>query len=143
MTAAREAWARIEPELVELRVEGRPVWLHASDEPDLAEAEAPGRTVRLLPAFDTYLLGYAWRDAAVAPKHQPRIFHGGQIVPVVLVDGVAAGTWRHARRGKAMVVTATPFTRFSAETRDLIAEETDDIGRFFGLSASLSFAKGA
>ena len=49
--------------------------------------------VRLLPAFDTYMLGYKVRP--VPPEHAKKVWPGGGwIHPVVLVDGVAAGTWR-------------------------------------------------
>ena len=54
-----------------------------------------GGSVRLLGAFDPYLLGYAGRGHAVAPRHARRVWPGGGwIHAVVLVDGLAAGTWR-------------------------------------------------
>jgi hypothetical protein len=54
-----------------------------------------GPVVRLLPAFDTYLLGYRSREHAVPAEHAARVRPGGGwIHPVVLVDGVAAGTWK-------------------------------------------------
>ena len=141
ITEAREAWALLQEELVELHVEGRPVWLLSSESLALADARRRARTVRLLPAFDTYLLGYHTRDFAVPPKYQSRVFHGGQVVPVVLVDGCASGTWRSERRGKEIQIRVTPFSSFPSAVRALIAEEADDIGRFFGLTAALRFTR--
>jgi hypothetical protein len=132
----------LQDELIELDVEGQSVWLLASESSALADTTRPSRTVRLLPAFDTYLLGYRMRDFAVPPNYQNRVFHGGEIVPTILVDGCAAGTWRYAQRGKQIRITVTPFSSFTSEIRDLIAEEANDIGRFFGLSAVLSRTKG-
>jgi hypothetical protein len=76
----------------------------------------------------------------VPAVYQKRVFHGGQVVPVVLVDGCAAGTWRYERRGKRFRISAEAFAPFTAEVRDLIAEEADDIGRFYDLTADLHFS---
>jgi hypothetical protein len=60
-----------------------------------SDAHGPGGGVRLLPAFDTYLLGYKDRSHAVPSEHARKVWPGGGwIHPVVLVDGVAAGTWK-------------------------------------------------
>jgi hypothetical protein len=142
LTEAKEAWILLQKELIELNVEGQPVWLLSSESSALANASRQDRTVRLLPAFDTYLLGYQTRDFAVPPNYQNRIFHGGQLVPVVLVDGCAAGTWRYERRGQQIRIKVTPFSSFTSTVRGLIAEEANDIGRFFGLTAALSYTPG-
>jgi len=76
--------------------------------------------VRLLPAFDTYLLGYAAREAAVRAEDQKRVFHGGEMAPVVLVDGCAEGTWHYERRGRQVLIQVTPFKSFDAEVQGLI-----------------------
>ncbi|MGE5264673.1 MAG: winged helix DNA-binding domain-containing protein [Acidobacteriota bacterium] len=138
VTRAQSAWAQLQKELVELRVQGEATWLLASQSALLSEVH-PIRRVILLPAFDTYLLGYRDRDFAVPPKYQRRVFHGGEIVPVVLVDGCAAGTWRYETRGKQIRITVTPFSSFRPEIRGLISEEADDIGRFFGLTPTLTY----
>jgi hypothetical protein len=55
--------------------------------------------VRLLPAFDTYLLGYRERSLAVPAEHARRVWPGGGIIrPAVVANGRALGTWRVARR---------------------------------------------
>jgi hypothetical protein len=129
---AKAAWKALRDELVELRVEGQPVWLLASDRGKLEQPAPPGPTVRLVPAFDTYLLGYASREFAVPQPLQKLIFHGGQVVPTVLVDGVAAGTWRYEQRAGRMRIAVTPFAPFSRAVRELVAAEADDVGRFYG-----------
>ena len=132
LTNARAAWATLaeQGELIELRVEGQPVWLLAS-ESDRLGVVAASPSVRLLPAFDTYLLGYDKRDVAVRPEHQKHVFHGGEVVPVVLVDGCAAGTWHYERRGKQVVIKVTPFAPFSPGVRELIREEAKEMGKFW------------
>jgi hypothetical protein len=137
---AKKAWASLEPELTELAVDGQSVWSLSPDVPDGADTGGHARHVCLLPAFDAYLLGYHTRDFAVPPAFQSRVFHGGQLVPVVLVDGGAAGTWRYERRGKRFRMTVEAFSSLPSDVRDLIAEEADDIGRFYDLTAELSFS---
>jgi hypothetical protein len=138
---AKAAWDLLKEELVELDVEGASVWLLGSQLSSLTGAKRQTQSVRLLPAFDTYLLGYQNRDFAVPPGYQDRIFHGGEIVPTIMVDGCAEGTWRYERRGKQIRITVTPFSSFTTEVRDRIVEEADDIGRFYGLTANLSMTK--
>jgi hypothetical protein len=140
LTESQAAWAALGDELLELRVEGRPVWLLKADSTALERAATPGRMVRLLPAFDTYLLGYAGREWAVPKAYQKRIFHGGQVAPTVLVDGCAAGTWHYEQRGRQMRITVTPFEKFSAEVRERLAEEAGEVGRFYGVKTQNSFA---
>ncbi len=132
LAEAKAAWGALRDELVELSVEGQPVWLLASDREKLEQPAPPGSRVRLVPAFDTYLLGYARREFAVPRPLQQHIFHGGQVAPAVLVEGVAAGTWRYEQRGGRMRITVTPFAPFSRAVRELVAAEADDVGRFYG-----------
>jgi len=140
LAEARAAWAALGDELIELCVDGQPVWQLASGGPALDEAEPPGSTVCLLPAFDTYLLGYADRDFAVPRPYQARIFHGGQVVPTLLVDGAAAGTWRYEQRGRQMRVAVAPFAALSRAVREGIEAEAQDIGRFYGVPAAVTFS---
>lgn len=140
-TQAQAAWKQLKNEIIELNVEGQAAWLLKSQASLLSNAR-PIRRVNLLPAFDTYLLGYNDRAFAVPRKYQSRVFHGGEIVPVVLVDGCAAGTWRYERRSKQIRIVVTPFASFRPEVRELIAEEAEDIARFFGSKAALTYARG-
>ncbi len=148
---ARAAWQALQGELVALQCEGRTLWmldsqfsgeLEISNKPTRNSSSAE-RTVRLLPAFDTYFLGYRQRDFAVDAQHQKDVFHGGQLVPVVLVDGSAAGVWRYVRAGQRINIEARSFTAFDEQVRQLIAEEAQDIGHFFGLIPALTFTPAA
>ncbi len=77
-------------------------------------------SVRLLPAFDTYLLGYADHAEVVAPAYEKRVFPGGGwIHPVVLVDGRAAGTWR-IERDDVLVDAFEPLPDLAGEIADVL-----------------------
>jgi hypothetical protein len=107
----------------------RTAWAHAAAPGPAEPDDAP--TVRLLPAFDTYLLGYADRGEVVPPEHAARVFPGGGwLHPVVLVDGVAAGTWRLDDGA----VAVEPFGRLPREAEPGLAAEIEDVARFSGRS---------
>jgi len=138
---ARAAWQLLADQLVELKVAGQPLWMLAEQTAWLNEPLTDGPTVSLLPMFDTYLLGYKNRDLVVAPAHQGSIYHGGMMVPTVVVEGGAAGTWRYERRGRQVHIEVTPFHPLNAEVRGLIVAEAADVGRFLGPSFRLSYVE--
>jgi hypothetical protein len=119
--------ALIADELTPTPVYGRPGYRLGTVE--------PARGVRLLPAFDNYLLGYRDRAAIVGADHYPRIYEGGMIRPVVLRDGVALGAWSLDRR--AGTVTVTPFRALPRTVARAVDTEVSDIGRFIGLDLEL------
>lgn len=89
-----------------------------------ASPRAARSGVRLVPAYDPYLLGY--RDRALAvPAAFARDVHpgGGLLRPTVLRDGVAVGLWK-VERG---TVTVSPFAPSSAPAW---LEEARDVERF-------------
>ena len=52
--------------------------------------------LRLLPAYDPYMLGWRDRSFAVAPRYVRRIHAGGGVIrPVATNDGLVIGTWSH------------------------------------------------
>ncbi len=125
--AAGRAVNLIRDELTEVDVAGRPGFR-------LGEVE-PARGLRLLPAFDNYLIGYQDRAALIAPEHYADVYQGGMIRPVVLLDGRVAGTWSLQRAKRQL--TVTPFGSLSRAARRAIEAEVADIGRFLDLRLDL------
>jgi hypothetical protein len=114
-------------------VGGRPLWI--TGEP--GDIEPSG--VRLLPAFDTFLLGYRDRSLHLEPAHVRRVNAGGGIVkPVLMVDGRAAGTWRLVRRARGAQVSVQPFLEPANDVVPQIEEEVEDLSRFLGAPVSLT-----
>jgi Winged helix DNA-binding domain len=92
-------------------------FLLAEDETACASADPTG-VVRLLPAFDQYVVA-APRDTR-ATTDPERIYRpGGWFSPVLLVDGVMAGVW--SRDGDA--VTIEPFADVGQQTRNAAEAE--------------------
>ncbi|MET9514325.1 winged helix DNA-binding domain-containing protein [Streptomyces sp. NPDC002994] len=96
--------------------------------------------VRLLPAYDNYLVGYRSRELSVPTEHERRVWPGGgQIRPTVMVDGRAVGTWSGGRRGQGLTVDPFPGTAPpAAAVATGIARESADVARFYGASHTLS-----
>ena len=135
---AREAWRLVADRLVQVEVAGQPAWLLKTRLPWMDELSESGPVVRLLPRFDTYLLGYANRDLAVDPAFAKRIHPGGGIIQAaLLVDGEALGTWKTRRHGRHLEVTVAPFVGLSEQLFPQIEAEVADLGRFLGGEAVL------
>ncbi|MGI8594807.1 MAG: winged helix DNA-binding domain-containing protein [Solirubrobacteraceae bacterium] len=100
------------------------------EEPPVAPA------VRLLPSFDTTMLGYRTREPLLAAEHDKRILPGGGILrPVVLARGVVRATWRLAGAGRRRRLELEWFGRPGAARP--VATEARDVGRFLGLAVEL------
>jgi len=142
----REAWHLLADRLVEVYAAGVPSWM-LEDQlawlDELPESESSGKidsapVVRLLPGFDTYLLGYASRHLVVDAEHARRIHPGGGIIyPVLLVDGRALGTWKSRPRRGHREIVLKPFPNLAEELLPYIEAEVADMARF--LEDEISF----
>ena len=142
LTEARNAWRGISGGLLEARIGGSPAWMLKTQAKRLGEAAERGRVVRLLPSFDTYLLGYHNRGLVLPGKHARRILPGGGLVhPALLVDGRVLGRWRVARNRNAAEVVVEPFQALGRDVRRLLQVEADDVARFLGVEAGLRVLK--
>lgn len=95
--------------------------------------------VRLLGAFDTYLLGYRDRSFCAPPQQAAMVKEagGGWIHPVIVRDGLVVGGWR-ADRGDGRVAVSVTLPDQDPTLRAAIDGEVADIGRFEGLPATLA-----
>jgi hypothetical protein len=92
---------------------------------------APEGVVRLLPAWDTYLLGYRDRDFVATGERWRKITPGGGMYyPAIVRDGAAIGTWAIRGARDKPEITAEPFTPLDSSTSALIADEVADVRRF-------------
>lgn len=140
LSEARAAWGRLANELMEVEV-GRsraPAWMLKAHAAWLDELSASSQVVRLLPAFDTYLLGYRNRSLVVAPEYAKRVnAGGGMISPTLLVNGRIVGTWKSQRRRKALEVVVEPFQPLAPEVLPGLEAEVGDLARFAGTETTL------
>jgi Winged helix DNA-binding domain len=118
----------VDPKVVDL--EGTRAYLPAGARRPAAQA----RSVRLLPAFDPYVVG-APRSGGLFPvAHKARVFRpAGWISPTLLVDGNVEGVWRHERKGDRLAVLVDRFGRKSTGVREAANEEAERLASFLGL----------
>lgn len=116
--AAGRAIALIRDELTPLDVYGRPGFRYGEVE--------PGRGLRLLPAFDNYLIGYKDRGF-IDDARRAEVYVGGVIRPTVLLDGRVVGRWQLVDKTK---VDVTLFEQLNTTNRRALDREIADVGAF-------------
>ena len=136
----RLAWQGIADEVLAVEAAGQPAWLLKTRAGWLDEAP-PRPIVRLLPSFDTYLLGYRDRRLSVAPEYARHIHPGGGILhPTLLVDGRAHGVWRSGRKRDRLEVVVAPFEDMPVAVQAALDAVVADLGHFLDLPADLRVA---
>ena len=127
---------------VEVSVEGEPHWAPAARVEAIAGA-APRRRVRLLPAFDPYVIASPRDEPAVlAPERKARVHRPqGWISPVLLVDGRIEGVWRHERARGRLEVRVEPFAEPPAWVREGAEAEAERLAAFFGEPLALGWER--
>jgi uncharacterized protein YcaQ len=137
----RSVRLELEKQLAEVSVDGKRAWATPADARQMAAMEQTP-TVRLLPNFDAYVMGFRPRGQLHAKPFAERIFRqAGWISPVVLVDGRAVGVWAYERGKRGVEVTVEPFERLSAAHRKAIREEVDRLGAFLDSRVRLSMKR--
>jgi winged helix DNA-binding protein len=128
-------------EVEEVDVEGRPGYVLAGDA-DFPEAE---QSVRLLPEYDVYVMGFREREQLVPPRVREQVaahgrgrYEGPAGVRFLLVDGVAAGLWERKRRGRRIELEVTPAGKLKRAQRAELEHEAGRFGSFLGLEPVLT-----
>ena len=115
------------------------------DFPEPKEAAAASHSVRLLPEYDVYVMGYRDRDAFVPPAVREQIkahgkgrYEGPAGTPFLLVDGICAGIWRRRKTAKRIELTVEPARTLTRAERAGVDAEAERIGAFLGLGPALT-----
>jgi hypothetical protein len=134
---------RLGDEVTVVDVGGTRAYLLAADAAGLRGA-APSRSVRLLPAFDQYVITATRQADHLLPgPFGDRIYRPqGWLSPVLLVGGRMDGVWRQeAKRGR-LRVTIEPFTRLPAWARRGAEGEAERLAAWTGGQLELDWAEG-
>ncbi|MDG6987718.1 MAG: AlkZ family DNA glycosylase [Nitrososphaerota archaeon] len=138
MTAddAKDVWSRVEGETVQVDVEGSSGSVLAGDLEELQSAHLDEVNVRLLPFFDSFLLGHKSHRNIVSPTDHGHVYRpAGWVSPVLLVDGRAAGVWSYTTKNGTLQIQVRSFSDISEEVSSLVREEAAELGRFVGCAA--------
>jgi hypothetical protein len=118
------------------------------EELDLPETEAvppPERSVRLLPEYDVYVMGFREREHLVPPEVREQVaahgkgrYEGPAGTPFLLVDGLCAGIWSRKKTAKRIELTVEPARKLTRAETAGVAAEAERIGAFLGLEPKLT-----
>ncbi|MGW1992083.1 winged helix DNA-binding domain-containing protein [Embleya sp. NPDC001921] len=96
---------------------------------DLVGMSSEAPDVRMLPAYDGYLVGYRTRESAVPAAYENRVRPGGGLIrPTISVDGLAVATWTRLAGGRTIEVSA--FEPLSAAVEAGIEGERAEVVGF-------------
>lgn len=136
---ARDGWQRLADQLTEARTISGAAWLLKTQAGRPAASPFRQLHVRLIPSYDTYLLGYRDRDLIIAPEHAQRIYPGGGLLhPALLINGWAGGRWKIRRQRGRLEVVVQPFEALPAGARRGLDAEVEALAHFFGTPATLT-----
>ncbi len=136
MKDAKDIWSKEAENIVEVEIEGSKASILESDLSELEGAKIDEPVVRLVPYFDSFLLGHKSHLNIVDEKNRKKVYRSqGWVSPVVLVDGRALGVWSHVQKRDDLEVRVTPFSKLSSQVSDRVKEEMSDLGRFLEFSS--------
>jgi hypothetical protein len=145
----RRLLERLGDEVARVEVEGAAAYALAADLPGLATAGGGGadraggsRVVRLLPAFDQYVITATLQAERLMPgPFKDRVYRPqGWLSPVLLVGGRMDGVWRQERKGRRLLVTIEPFAGpLPARARRAAEAEAERLAAFSGGELELSW----
>lgn len=131
LTEARAIWARRQAGIVQVNIEHKKASVLQEDLNELVRAGFERPHVRLLPYFDSFILGHKERDHLVSEQYHAKIYRPqGWVVPVVLVNGRIAAVWKHARQKNTLSVLVAKFQPLPRNVQNDIEEEAQNLGRF-------------
>jgi Winged helix DNA-binding domain len=140
---ARDLFDSIAGELEEVEVEGRRALVLSGD----VDFPKPRPSVRLLPEYDVYVMGFRERDELVPDAVREQVaahgrgrYEGPAGVRFVLVDGVTAGLWERKKRCKRIELHVSPTKRLTRTRRAALDAEAQRIGSFLELDPELAIA---
>ena len=140
VTPINRLFASMASELADVVVAGRRLTALHDDLDELAAtSEGEELPLRLLPAFDPFLLGHADRDHLAPADRRPLIYRtAGWVSPTVLARGAIVGTWEHAPEGARLAVRVTLFEGPPGRAERLALEaEAARLARFFDREPAL------
>jgi Winged helix DNA-binding domain len=139
---ANKMLASLDGKLSPVEIEGIPALALTSDLSEI-EASTLGKTVRLLPAFDQYVIAAPRNCTRVIPVGvNKRIYRNqGWLSPVLLVNGQMAGVWRHERKGAKLLVQIEPFFKIPTWAKKSAEREAERLAKFLGGSLELAWVE--
>jgi hypothetical protein len=138
--SARRVFAAHSDAMAPVVVEGKKAWLTPEGANKIRRLRGPSGVI-LLPGFDPYTIApISARTYTIPDGFVDRVSRtAGWISPVLLVDGVAAGTWTLSQQGTMATITVEPFGSVSAATKKAAARNAERYDRILDAEAAVSW----
>jgi hypothetical protein len=138
---ARDLFASLADELEEVDVDGHQAYVLAGD----TDFPEPEPTLRLLPEYDVYVMGFREREHLVTEPVKKQVaahgrgrYEGPAGVRFLAIKGVTAGLWERNKRGKRIELHVTPIGKLTRVQQAGLVTEAQRIGAFLGLEPELT-----
>lgn len=130
LTDARATLAAVADRLRQFQFEGETYWM-----PQEMPEPASMLQAFLLPAFDEYLLGYKDRGAVLDAAHATKVVPGGNgmFLPMMVLNGRIAGTWKRTLKKRSVHIDYTPFAKLKKSELAAFDAAAQSYGEFLGL----------
>jgi hypothetical protein len=112
-------------------------WLPAEASIETKRASA---SVRLLPGFDEYFLGYTDRALQLGEHRETygaTVAANGAFSSTLVIDGRVAGTWKRTARRDRVDIAVRAFRALAPAEERGLAEAAERYGRFLGLAVNV------
>jgi hypothetical protein len=141
---ARRLFQALGEAATRVEVDGSAAWM-LTEHVKYAAGAGPSEAVRLLPAFDQYVLGAPRTGSAfLEPALKARVYRQqGWISPVLLVNGRMVGVWRHERKGSRVHVAIEPFEKLSRPAARTAEAEAERLAAYLGGKLELEWITSA
>ncbi len=118
-------------QLIQEKIDDQIYWM--SDKLITTKSNQP--IVRLLPAFDEFLVAYKDRSAAVHPDFSVQFKNGGNGIfnSVLIINGQAIGIWKRTFSKEEIIIEIKPFTSLTQSQDKAISAEAKRYSRFIGM----------
>lgn len=128
-------------EVSAVEIEGEKAWMLAADQRVIRDV-CP-RSVRLLPAFDQYVIGASRHAEHLLPAGlRSRVYRPqGWVSPVLLINGKMEGVWRHEIKGDRVEIEIEPFAKIPAPVRRVAEKEAERLGQFLERRLNLEWKR--
>jgi hypothetical protein len=142
MKEVKPVWDSWMDHLVEISVEGKRAWSLRKQLAALLDSGFSKSNLRLLGAFDPFLLAHHEKDHLVPRHHYKSVYRNqGWISAVVLINGRVAGVWSHSKNVESISVNVNLHEKLSKDSRAQLEEEVESLGKFLGAPAELKITR--
>ena len=132
---AKPAFDALSDSLVEVTIpeQKRRLLILEEDVPALLEAKEGPTPVKLLPQFDTLIMGHKDKTRFINPSVRNRIFlPRGDVAATLMTEGRVQGVWIFKKMKNLWRIELSPFNRLFKEHIEAIEAEVDLLRRFTG-----------